>query len=119
LELENLARTKPVQQHQGDEAEIAKSTKAPPEPTHLFGGPEPCSEVCPKRNDSALGLFEPQTRHGNASPAEAKRTPRPINAFAESILAGDLRLVMKAVQVAHRDCSRQLVKSAAVAQAAK
>jgi hypothetical protein len=61
---------------------------------HLFSG---------ERDDHALWLFESQTGGGRSRSAEAQWAARPVNAFAEPILAGDLRLVMEAVKATDRD----------------
>jgi len=78
LQLKKLAGAQTVQQHQCDEAEIAKGAKAAPELSDLLRG---------KRDNQALRFLEPETGKGGPVPAVAERATSNVCAHQGGALA--------------------------------
>jgi len=92
LEMEKLTGAQAIQQHEGEESEIAKGAKAYPETGDLVGR---------ERDDHAPGLPQSQTSSElRLRPAIAERGSCRISALEKRLASRNLTSVTEAIQTA-------------------
>src|SRR5215469_5158660 len=89
-EIKGLARAETIQQHQGNQGEISKATKATPELGHLLGGEWHYDASC---------LFEPESGSNNTmGTAVAERRLGLVGTLEERVICGQGVPGMEAIQ---------------------